>query len=1021
MAHRESTNLLPSESHPLGFSGPAAAVDWPPARPPEPRRGSVPAAPVVRPLRGRSESPPPTAPTAQNGTAPPAVPRRPCAVPDVRSRLVTPDRATEQSASGQRSPRAKDPHRLPHPAEAEAGRHHRAHAPIASWYCAFLLNYKRYVTVAWLVVAGLSAFFASRLVPATELRTPQAGGSAPPAVDARERLFSAFPNLRGGDALVVLRSLGGEDLYDNDTGGDATSLWKFSHGLNNSAARISGIGTVEGYWLLPPPYNARFVSSRGDNSTTYLRLQLLGDDSDEAISKWLLSYIASTRPQVGGVGELPFSISAAVLSTSEFVSEAHRTANREIRTLLAGALPMTLAAAAFFLRSLRLVIIPCIVLALTWPIAFTIAWGVAEQTGTLTLCPVFMVSLMIATSQSYCLVMLARYREGLLERQRRGLAFDGIWACLSMLAHSGQTVLVSSATLAVCFLGLGIFRLGALRSIGVCCGLVVTITTLACGSVCPLCLLVFKSFWEKSSRSNPWWDYYDRFWDRCCVQIDQLFQRCRRRNGDPAQSPPLSLRQRDDHSDCESDWNDSNRNAWVPGGRRGGVDEEGALIYESDNVDRHSHWYCVGMLGTSFPWNLIVLCLVVGATSPVDARAAGFQMTAGVIPRLPRSGTLTLAAEDAGAVYGLGVVWPSFFLISLPGEAALNWSLAQAVVQRIADRIDRTTLDRFDSALVLDGKLQDYGDLSEAEKITYINGNKIWARFRGDFEPMSSSGRDWLKDIRSEAATIERETGVAVEVSGVPAEELDAMDSVIDDYPVVLSVTGAVALGVATVAFRSVLIPVRAVAVRAAAVAFVYGFAELVYTKGSLGWLNIDAFSSDADNEIVYANPLAALPIIVGIGLGFDFMLTSRVVELRMQMLETAAEDTYEQVRGDETGSAEGPQHGVAARCAACLALLRPTVPTKRAIIIGVCRTGSTVSAAGLVMFVAFAGLLFSDTPAVNQLTFYLVAAILFDVFVSATLIVPNALALTGELIWWPAALREPPSCPCPFRSSADE
>lgn len=49
---------------------------------------------------------------------------------------------------------------------------------------------------------------------------------------------------------------------------------------------------------------------------------------------------------------------------------------------------------------------------------------------------------------------------------------------------------------------------------------------------------------------------------------------------------------------------------------------------------------------------------------------------------------------------------------------------------------------------------------------------------------------------------------------------------------------------------------------------------------------------------------------------------------------------------------------------------------------LGLWRTGSIITAAGLVMAVAFVGLLFSGEPVLNQLSYFLVMAVLLDTFV---------------------------------------
>ena len=57
-------------------------------------------------------------------------------------------------------------------------------------------------------------------------------------------------------------------------------------------------------------------------------------------------------------------------------------------------------------------------------------------------------------------------------------------------------------------------------------------------------------------------------------------------------------------------------------------------------------------------------------------------------------------------------------------------------------------------------------------------------------------------------------------------------------------------------------------------------------------------------------------------------------------------------------------------------------------------------------MAVAFSGLLFSKTPAMNQLSFFLCAAVLYDTFVVRALLVPAMMSLGGDASWWPGLRR---------------
>jgi len=79
------------------------------------------------------------------------------------------------------------------------------------------------------------------------------------------------------------------------------------------------------------------------------------------------------------------------------------------------------------------------------------------------------------------------------------------------------------------------------------------------------------------------------------------------------------------------------------------------------------------------------------------------------------------------------------------------------------------------------------------------------------------------------------------------------------------------------------------------------------------------------------------------------------------------------------------------------------------AIIRGVERSGPVISWAGVIMAVAFGGLLSARTPLLNQLSFFIVFGVLVDTFIIRTFLVPAAHGLLGAWVWWPCGHLLPP------------
>ena len=81
---------------------------------------------------------------------------------------------------------------------------------------------------------------------------------------------------------------------------------------------------------------------------------------------------------------------------------------------------------------------------------------------------------------------------------------------------------------------------------------------------------------------------------------------------------------------------------------------------------------------------------------------------------------------------------------------------------------------------------------------------------------------------------------------------------------------------------------------------------------------------------------------------------------------------------------------------------------TTRALTAGLVRSGNVITAAGLIMAIAFCGLLLNATPTLNQMATVLVVSVLLDTFIVRTLLLPAVMGLLGEGNWWPRRMPSP-------------
>lgn len=158
---------------------------------------------------------------------------------------------------------------------------------------------------------------------------------------------------------------------------------------------------------------------------------------------------------------------------------------------------------------------------------------------------------------------------------------------------------------------------------------------------------------------------------------------------------------------------------------------------------------------------------------------------------------------------------------------------------------------------------------------------------------------------------------------------------------------------------KSLFVPIRLMLTLVAPLLAVFGSAVLVYQKGWLEWTGLAAFEK-MDGFFWYI-PILLLSMIVGLGLDWDILLISRIMEHRERGYDVRA-----------------------SICKAC------------------CETGGTISSAGIIMCLAFGGMLLSDQATMNACGFILTTALILDTFVVNTVLVPALISIGDKVAWYP-------------------
>jgi RND superfamily putative drug exporter len=240
-------------------------------------------------------------------------------------------------------------------------------------------------------------------------------------------------------------------------------------------------------------------------------------------------------------------------------------------------------------------------------------------------------------------------------------------------------------------------------------------------------------------------------------------------------------------------------------------------------------------------------------------------------------------------------------------------------------------------------------------------------------EPDSSAGRDQIDALRTAVRAVGGPGTAAV--GGSRAGSADFVSAVYGNFPLMIALVVVITFILLARAFRSLVLPLKAVVLNVISVAAAYGILVLVWQDGHGSKL---IFGIDATGAILEWIPLMVFAFLFGLSMDYEVFILARMRE-----------------EYDKTGN------------------------TDLAVVRAMGRTGRLVTSAALILFCAFLVLGTSPGPIIKTFATGLAAGILLDATVVRMLMVPALVSLFGRWNWWlpklPASLiRVKPSEPKP-------
>ncbi len=281
-----------------------------------------------------------------------------------------------------------------------------------------------------------------------------------------------------------------------------------------------------------------------------------------------------------------------------------------------------------------------------------------------------------------------------------------------------------------------------------------------------------------------------------------------------------------------------------------------------------------------------------------------------------------------------------------------------------------------DSSDLSDDRLSEYArDLSLVEGVTgvsapdatYVSGARVWGTSRAagerssstfltvstSLDPFSEEGKNQLaafKDVQVPTETL---------FTGAAQQNIDNVAGIGSRIPIVLALIGLASFGLIFLFTGSIVLPLKALAINVLSLTAAFGAIVWVFQEGHLRGLG-----TTPTGFLAAHIPPLIFCVAFGLSMDYELFVLSRI---RDEWLKSS----------------------------------RTTEDNRRAIAVGMARSGRIVTTAAFIMAVVFAAMMTAQIAFTRMLGFGLTLTILMDAFVIRALLVPAFMRLAGRMNWW--------------------
>ncbi|WP_342599329.1 MMPL family transporter [Psychrobacillus sp. FSL H8-0483] len=228
---------------------------------------------------------------------------------------------------------------------------------------------------------------------------------------------------------------------------------------------------------------------------------------------------------------------------------------------------------------------------------------------------------------------------------------------------------------------------------------------------------------------------------------------------------------------------------------------------------------------------------------------------------------------------------------------------------------------------------------------SFVQGDKLLVPVTLNLNGSSTEAQDWAREWSG------KDVGVEILVGGQPKFNQEIFDEIFNKVGLLLAIILGSTFVILMIAFRSILIPLKAILMNVIGLASTFGILVYIFQYGHFGI---------EETTIALIIPVIVFSLVFGLSMDYEVFLISRIQEEYSKHLDNTA-----------------------------------------ATIDGLTSTSKIITSAALIMIVITGAFAFTDVMPVKQIGIGIAIAVAIDASIIRLLLVPSLMKLLGKWNWW--------------------